>query len=294
MGANSNIEWTHHTWNWAVGCEKVDTDCKYCYMFREVERFGGDPTAVRRTKDLSFYLPAARDREGRYKLKSGELVFTLSMGDFFHEACDAWRPEVWQIMRCRPDLFYIVLTKRPERVIECLPDNWGDGWPNVALVMSAGTQRTLEERWKWFKDVPAKVRGLSLEPLLEPVTLNRILGLRPGYEWRGCVCEEIHPEERPCIVCCGRVALARESGLDWVIAGMESGPKARPVPVRAFVELLLECDRVGIPFFLKQLCTNGRKVPYESIVPRLLRRREYPKLWEGMIANVRDQVQTSR
>lgn len=187
MGRSSGIEWLRRaggppgaTWNPHQGCEHVSPGCDACYMFAEKTRYGQDPSRVVRSAPGTFYLPR--------KLAPGTLVFVCSWSDFFHRDADEYRDEEWAVMRERPDLIFIIVTKRHGRIARCLPSDWGDGWPNVWLLVSAENQEWADRRVAELLTVPAAVRGVSAEPLLGPIHLP--------YQW-----------------------LAR---LDWIIYGGES------------------------------------------------------------------------
>jgi Protein of unknown function (DUF5131) len=132
MGKTTLIEWTNASWNPWQGCRKVSPGCKYCYMYRAKERYGQDPTVVRRSKTtftapLTWTPPRVPWR-----------VFTCSWSDFVIEEADAWRDEAWDVIRRTPHLTYQVLTKRPERLAGRLP--WTtDPWPHVWLGVSVET-----------------------------------------------------------------------------------------------------------------------------------------------------------
>jgi protein gp37 len=160
---NSAIEWTDNTWNPWVGCLKVSPGCKQCYMYRDQERYGNDPRAIRRTAPATFDAPL--------KWSKPEKVFTCSWSDFFIERADAWRDEAWSIIRRTPHLTYQVLTKRPENISGRLPDDWDDGWPNVWLGVSVENSDYLW-RLEALADIPARVRFVSYEPALGPVDFS--------------------------------------------------------------------------------------------------------------------------
>ena len=248
MGTNSAIEWTDHTWNPWQGCTKVSPGCKNCYMYRDKARYGKDPKVVVRSAPATFNLPLHGREKG---WNQGDRVFVCSWSDFFHPDADEWRREAWTIMRGRMYTF-ILLTKRPERIAECLPSDWGDGWPNVWLGVSAENQEMLYLRWPYLRDTPAAVRFLSIEPMLGHVSLSEIFGLKPGNQWRECLCDEIDPSDRPCLVCDGRRLLGESSGLHWVIAGGESGPDARPMHPDWVRGVRDQCAAAQVPFFFKQ------------------------------------------
>jgi len=216
-------------------------------MYRQMKQYGRDATVVRRSADATFNLPLRAN-----DWKAGDKVFVCSWSDFSHPAADEWRSDSWDIMRTRNDVTYQILTKRPERLAQCLPPDWGDGWDNVWLGVSAENQEMLDLRWPLLKRIPAKVRFLSIEPMLGAVSLSGIFGLKPGNQWRDCLCDEIDPSDRPCLVCDGRRLLGESSGLHWVIAGGESGPNARPMHPDWARGARDECAVAQVPFFFKQ------------------------------------------
>lgn len=156
MGENSNIQWTENTWNPWHGCTKVSEGCKYCYMYRDKERYGQDPTTVMRSKS-NFNAPL--------KWKEPTLIFTCSWSDWFIEDADEWRKEAWEIIKKTPQHTYQILTKRPERILQCLPDDWGDGYPNVWLGVSVENQERVG-RISVLQCIPARVKFISFEPLI--------------------------------------------------------------------------------------------------------------------------------
>ena len=167
MGKDSNIQWCDATWNVARGCDKVDSDCKFCYMYRD--SFDGSrytPNQVVRTKTV-FDLPL--------KVKEPSKIFTCSLTDFFHEAIDSYRNEAWNIIRKCPHHTFQILTKRPERIMRCLPADWGEGWNNVWLGTSIGSQETSDRIWILADDkIKANVKFLSIEPLYGKLDLKKL------------------------------------------------------------------------------------------------------------------------
>jgi protein gp37 len=215
MGERSAIGWTEATWNPWYGCTKVSAGCDHCYMFRDMLRYGRDPETVTRSK-TRFRDPL--------KWKDGRVIFTCSWSDWFHKDADAWRDEAWQIIRDTPHHTYQILTKRPGRIARHLPADWGEGYANVWMGTSVEHPDT-EFRIGQLLNIPARVRFLSLEPLLGPVELMplRIQHYEPS--------RQIH----------------------WVIAGGESGANHRPLDLEWLRMIRNNCELSGVPFFLKQL-----------------------------------------
>lgn len=230
MSQTTAIQWTDATWNIARGCTKVDADCKFCYMYRD--SFNGTryvPKNVVRTKTV-FNLPL--------RLKEPSKIFTCSLTDFFHEAIDSYRHEAWDIIRQCPHHTFQILTKRPERITQCLPPDWGEGWANVWLGTSVGSQSS-SHRIATLCEVKANVRFLSMEPLYEHVFLDL-----------GNFCDGL--------------AQKRYERIHWIIAGGESGNETgkyryRPCELE-WIEWLIHTGRnFDIPVFVKQLGTHLAK-----------------------------------
>lgn len=230
MGATSAIEWTDATWNPWRGCRKVSAGCANCYMFREQRRFGKDPATVVRASPPTFNLPL--------RLATGTRVFTCSWSDFFIEDADPWRLEAWDIIRERPGLHFLILTKRPENIPDRLPPDWVDGWPNVWLGASIEDQRTADKRIPMLLDTPAVHRFLSYEPALGPVDFSAYF----GGPYVGLPGDKVYPNYNP--------------GIDWIIVGGESGPHARPCNVEWIRATVKTCRSAKIPVFVKQLGTK--------------------------------------
>jgi len=174
---NSNIGWTHHTFNPWVGCDKVAPECAHCYIDRSLIRQGREPWGnlyLTKTWNQPFIWEKELKIANRYAR-----VFTCSLSDFFHVDADAWRPEVWEIVKRTPHLIYLVLTKRPELIEKRLPQDWGDGYPNVWLGVSSGCKQTLN-KMDTLRKIPTRLRFLSAEPLLEDISKDINLD---GFSW---------------------------------------------------------------------------------------------------------------
>ena len=115
-----------------------------------------DGSRIYRTK-AGFRYPLSKDRNGQYKVKSGEMLRVCMTSDFFLEEADPWRDEAWEIIRRRPDVKFYLLTKRPERVADHLPSGWRDGWENVMFNVTCENQRRADERIPILLDLPFKI-----------------------------------------------------------------------------------------------------------------------------------------
>lgn len=219
MSEYTKIQWTDVSWNIARGCTKVDEDCKFCYMYRDsMGNTRYDPKQIIRTKTV-FNLP---DR-----IKEPSKIFTCSLTDFFHEAIDEYRNEAWEIIRRHPEHTFQILTKRPERIIQHLPSDWGDGWNNVWLGTSVGSNKAMSRMYDLL-DMPAKIHFVSFEPIHEHIEMNIDIG-----------------------------TLIK---IDWAIIGGESGNdngkyRYRPCQVEWIEEIVTAITSVGNAVFVKQMGT---------------------------------------
>ena len=186
-------------WNPWHGCHKCSEGCQNCYAYFLDKRYGRDTNEVVKNKS-DFNLPVKKDRSGSWKLPSGSFVRVCMASDFFVEEADAWRIEAWDMIRRRPDVTFSLLTKRAERIKDCLPHDWGDGWDNVSFSVSCENQKRLEQRMPYLLALPAKHRWVSLKPFIGEIDIadflatgkietvlaggENYLGSRPlHYEW---------------------------------------------------------------------------------------------------------------
>lgn len=202
-------------------------------MFAGQRRFGLDPTVVERAAERTFRAPLNRNA-----FPAGRMVFTCSWSDWFHPAADEWREAAWEIIRERNDLTFQVLTKRPERIADHLPADWGAGYPNVWLGVSVENRRFVD-RADLLRAVPAAVRFISAEPLIGAL-IPRWDGIRETFVW---------PDGRTSIDAGSGLYL---SGIDWLIAGGESGPGHRHMDPQWVRALRDACALAGTAFFFKQ------------------------------------------
>ena len=163
----------HDIWNPWHGCYKISEGCRNCYMYfldRRRDKFGGD---IYRTQ--SFHYPLQKNLSGSYKVKSGELIRVCMTSDFFLAEADKWRMEAWDIIRQRPDVKFFLLTKRPQRVLEALPSDWGEGWDNVWFNVSCENQQMADERLPLLLQLPFKHKGFMAAPLIGALQVEQYL-----------------------------------------------------------------------------------------------------------------------
>lgn len=228
MADISLIQWTKSTWNPWHGCKKVSPGCKFCYMYRDKKnRFNQDPTVVHRSRPATFNAPL--------RWKELAFVFTCSWSDFFIKEADEWRPDAWDIIRRTPHLIYQILTKRPERIKQCLPPDWGDGWQNVWIGTSVENQKTFNKRVPILAEIPAHVRFLSVEPLIAPIAFADVMQSGSSK----------YPFNK----------------IGWVIVGGESGNmtgefRFRSCSIEWIESIVKSCESLSIPVFVKQTGTS--------------------------------------
>lgn len=222
MGRNSSIEWTTHTFNPWWGCVKVSPACKHCYAEAWSKRVGQAVWGINAERrffgDRHWAEPLRWDAAAA---ASGERarVFCASMADVFEDRrdLDDSRGRLWELIEATPNLDWLLLTKRPEMISSMAP--WGNEWPaNVWMGTTVEDQEWAEERLNHLAAIPSAVRFVSAEPLLGPLDLSAWLA----------------------------------SGIDWVITGGESGPRARPSSPSWFLKLMNQCMAAEVAFHFKQ------------------------------------------
>lgn len=164
----------HDIWNPWHGCIKCSEGCEHCYMYfldRARDKNGAD---IYRTK-AGFSYPIQKNKDGGYRVQSGEMIRVCMTSDFFLSEADEWRDEAWRIMRMRPDVKFFLLTKRPQRVADCLPKDWGDGWENIFFNVTCENQKRADERIPILHSLPFKHKGIMCAPFIGPVSIEKYL-----------------------------------------------------------------------------------------------------------------------
>ena len=221
MADKSAIEWTEATWNPTTGCDRLSPGCDHCYALTLSKRLKamGSPKyqldGNRKTSGPGFKLtlhPTSLDVPRRWS--APRLIFVNSMSDLFHDAVPIeFIARVFDVMRETPQHTYQVLTKRAQRLSRVSGEL---DWPSNLWMGVSVESRRYTFRLDYLRNVPAVVRFLSAEPLLGPI---------------------------------GEVDL---EGIQWVIAGGESGAHARPVEYEWVAGLRDSCRSAGVAFFFKQ------------------------------------------
>lgn len=242
MSTNTNIEWCDHTFNIAWGCIKASKGCDNCYADTLSNLYGFDvwgPGKTRRTFGPAYWAkPLSWDREAR-KAGVRRRVFCSSMTDVFlnDPIINAEREKLWPLIAATPMLDWLILTKQAQRIGANVPAGRYDNvWLGVSVEDAAAAWRISTLQRINF----APVRFVSAEPLL------------------------------------GSLAGVDLTGMDWVIVGGESGPRARPMDIEWARELRDECTRKRIAFFLKQLGGVGDKRGHEKAILDGRRWTEWP------------------
>ncbi|REC62933.1 hypothetical protein DRF65_08950 [Chryseobacterium pennae] len=162
---NTKIQWTDNTWNPWYGCQKISPGCKFCYMYRDQENYGGNPQKVFRSK-TRFKEPM--------KWKQPRMIFTCSWSDWFIEEADLWRNEAWEIIRKTPHHTYLILTKRPERIKDHLP-SYFESLHNVWIGVSVESQQQVS-RIAYLNDLSC-ITFASFEPLIGEIEWDQNMNL---------------------------------------------------------------------------------------------------------------------
>ena len=290
MSENSAIQWTDHTFNPWIGCTKISPGCINCYAETlDTMRFSktlgegtkdapvshwGKGAPRHRTSESNWNQPLKWERHeaklterfGSRTPGSRPRVFCASLADWLDdEVPREWQTDLLKLIEATPNLDWLLLTKRPGNwegvMTNALLDGvemvheWVNGRPpaNVWIGTTVEDQKRAEERITQLLSIPAKVRFLSCEPLLEAVDIEGALS-RGG------------PPN----------AITDSEGIDWVITGGESGPGCRPADMNWFLNLRQQCAATGVAFFMKQLGGVRDHRGNMEDFPEDLRIREFP------------------
>jgi len=246
MAENSKIEWTDHTFNPWMGCTKISGACDNCYAEVQTARFKQvewGPHADRRRTSADYWKQPLKWNRKAAAAGVRPRVFCASLADVFdnHKSIEPeWRADLWVLIKATPNLDWLLLTKRPQNIHRFIPNDWGDGYPNVWLGTTVENQVEARTRIPHLVSTPAKVRFLSCEPLLGPLDLRSVEEPSPfGRQFYRLDAGEIH----------------------WVICGGESAPdsKRRDMKLSWAKSLADQCIQAGVPFLFKQHSGRNQK-----------------------------------
>lgn len=238
MAENTAIQWCDHTWSPWEGCQKAGPGCDNCYAeamnkwLRKGENWG--PGAPRRIYGEDHWDKPVKWQRNALKFETlhgrRQRVFPSVCDPFDNAAPMLQRERMWGLIRLTPALDWLLVTKRVGNVRSMLPADWGDGYPNVWIIATVVNQEEADRDLDKLLAVPARVRGLSVEPQIGPVNLNPWLLAEHG-----------------------RRQIGAQPGLDWVIVGGESGRKARDFDIAWPRQIVSQCKAAGVPVFVKQM-----------------------------------------
>ena len=222
-------------WNPWHGCTKISPGCKYCYVYRQDEMYGSTLESSLCRKTAAFDLPIRKKRDGSFRIAPGKIVFTCFTSDFLLKDADPWRADCWRMIRRRSDCYFYFFTKRIERLPQCLPPDWGEGYENVLIGCTVENQERADFRLPIFLELPIRHRSIIASPLLEG------LDLRPYLD----------PDK-----------------IEELATGGESGVQARPCRYEWILSLREQCVDKGIAFRFHQTGAHFYKDGKYYRVPR--------------------------
>lgn len=217
-------------WNPWRGCKRCSEGCAHCYIHKGDAKRGVDTSEIVKTKD--FYKPVEKLKKGGYKMKAG-LVYLGFSTDFLIEEADGWRDECWKMIKERQDCTFLFLTKRIERFMECIPDDWADGYENVVVCCTIENQRNADKKLSVFSALPIRHKCITAQPLIERVDMERYL-----------------------------------DGIELVTVGGESDKYARPLYYDWVLDIREQCIKRHVNFKFRQCGTyfikDGRQYKLQT------------------------------
>lgn len=204
-------------WNPWRGCHKKSEGCVNCYIHRANARKGINTDIIYKTDE--FYKPIEKDSKGNYKIKSGQTVFLCFNSDFLIEEADEWRKEVWEMIRTRQDLDFFFITKRIERFMVGLPEDFKNGFDNVTVSTTIENQLRADERMPIFKELPIKHKLIAIQPMLEKIDILSYL----------------------------------DDTIEYVVLGGESGSGVRSLYYDWVLDVRDQCIKKNVNFEFRQL-----------------------------------------
>lgn len=213
-------------WEPWTGCYKESDGCTYCYYYGQYSKRHGQNTII---KTEEFYKPIEtvympRKKITKYKMEGGKTVPTCFTTDFFLPEADEWRSEAWSIMKQRQDLHFLFITKRIDRFLVSLPEDWGDGYDNITIGCTVENQEIADYRLPLFLSYPIKHRFIECAPILGDINLTTYL-----------------------------------HNIDGVSVSGESGREARTCDYQWILNIRNQCVNANIPFSFRSTGSHFRK-----------------------------------
>lgn len=161
-------------WSPWHGCHKISPGCQNCYVEVLDRQFGKDASIVKRNI-TNFNMPIRLTRNRQYSVPAGSTVATCFTSDFFIEEADEWRKDAFAIIKKRSDVHFLIPTKRLERLMDCVPKDWQNGYDNVTIAVSCENQLFADKRIPLLLSLPIKHRQVFIAPILEEVNIEEYL-----------------------------------------------------------------------------------------------------------------------
>jgi protein gp37 len=262
MAGTTEIVWCDSTFNSWIGCTKVSPGCDHCYaetlMDKRYHRVQwGAGNARSRTSTANWKEPLKWNRQhDAFVAEHGRRrrVFCSSLADVFdNEVPQQWRDDLFDLIEMTPNLDWLLLTKRIGNVNGSMlkSGDWFAGQRNVSLGITVVNQDEADRDIPKLLKIPARVRFLSIEPMLGPILLDS-----GGTSFLSC--SGVQADGYCCVS--NEMSGDHFHGIDWVIAGGESGRNARPSHPEWYRSLRDQCAAAGVPFLFKQW---GEWAPYD-------------------------------
>ncbi len=208
-------------WNPWRGCIKCSEGCLHCYVHKGDFKRNVDTSKISKTKD--FAKPIEKLKNGSYKMKSG-IVYLCFSTDFLIAEADEWRSECWEMIKSRPDCTFLFLTKRIDRFMKCILEDWDDGYDNVVVCCTIENQKNADYKLAIFKDLPIKHKCITAQPLLERIDIEKYL-----------------------------------DDIELVVVGGESDASAREFNYDWALDIREQCVRKNVDFEFRQCGTHTKK-----------------------------------
>lgn len=217
-------------WSPWRGCKKCSEGCLHCYIHKGDARRNVKTSDIVKTND--FYKPIEKLKNGKYKMKQG-IVYTCFSTDYLIEEADEWRKECWSMIKTRQDCTFLFLTKRIERFMHCIPNDWGNGYDNVVVCCTIEDQKNADKKLSVFHSLPIKHKCITAQPLLERIDIEKYL-----------------------------------DDIELVVVGGESDHNARPLDYDWVLDIREQCIRKKVSFEFRQCGTifikDGRQYKIQT------------------------------